>query len=76
MQFFFQITNNFGGTCGVASSANYINNCNYNQAYDILKHMYNLQTPEPDKTKAYEEAVSILLIFEIIVYILKMLIFS
>ncbi|CAF3968254.1 unnamed protein product [Adineta steineri] len=32
-------TDNFGAQCSVLSSANYINNCNYNLAYDMLNHL-------------------------------------
>ena len=55
-----KVTNNFGAPCGSINSANYLNNCNYNQAYDLLKHMYNLQTPEHDKNLAYKETVILL----------------
>ncbi|RNA00347.1 polyhydroxybutyrate depolymerase [Brachionus plicatilis] len=43
------ITDFFGNSCS-ASSGNYINNCNYNQAYDLLQHLHperTLQKPQP-----------------------------
>jgi hypothetical protein len=39
------------------STPNSINNCNYNQAFDLLKHLYSLQTTEPDKTAFFKEKV-------------------
>lgn len=42
------ITNNFGASCS-SSSSYHINNCDYNQAYDILSHLYpndNIRAPE------------------------------
>lgn len=57
LYFSLKITNNYGSSCGTASLTNRINNCNYNQAYDILKHLYNLKTPEPEKTNTYSEKV-------------------
>ncbi|XP_053320611.1 uncharacterized protein LOC128492172 [Spea bombifrons] len=32
-------TDSYGGTCG-ATNTNYINNCNYNGAYEALNHIY------------------------------------
>ncbi len=45
-----KITDSFGGACSSINS-NYINNCNYDQAYDILQHLYpndNIQKPNKD----------------------------
>ena len=53
-----QITNNYGAGCNVLSPPNYLNNCNYNQAYDMLKHLYTLTTSEPSKTTSYTEKVT------------------
>ena len=42
-----KITDNYGSPCST-SSANSINNCDYNQAYDILNHLYpndNIKKP-------------------------------
>ncbi|CAF1344148.1 unnamed protein product [Rotaria sordida] len=33
-------TENFGATCSSLNLANYINNCNFNLAYDMLNHLY------------------------------------
>jgi len=33
-------TDNFGKTCAVLDSKSYINNCDFNMAYDILNHLY------------------------------------
>lgn len=34
-----QVTNFYGASCSVKSN-NYLNNCDYNQAYDVLKTLY------------------------------------
>ncbi|MEE6478125.1 hypothetical protein FKM82_011749 [Ascaphus truei] len=39
-------TDNYGGACG-STNTNYINNCNYNGAYEALNHIYGgLQKPD------------------------------
>ena len=38
--FFFQITNNFGAPCDQQNSKNFMNNCNYSAAYDLLNFIY------------------------------------
>ncbi|UJR25697.1 hypothetical protein I4U23_007048 [Adineta vaga] len=40
-------TENFGGKCEVLSSANYINNCNFNLAYDMLNHLFDGNLVKP-----------------------------
>ncbi|XP_052811890.1 uncharacterized protein LOC128239328 [Mya arenaria] len=42
-----QITDNFGGACGQLQSSNFINNCGYNAAYDLLNHIYGGQLQKP-----------------------------
>lgn len=44
------ITNNYGYSCSVIAS-NYLNNCNYNQAYHIVRQVYpddNIVEPSRD----------------------------
>lgn len=36
-----QPTDNFGGQCNRQNSANYINNCNYKGAFEMLNHLYD-----------------------------------
>lgn len=45
-------TENFGGKCEVLSAANFINNCNFNLAYDMLNHLFggNLVKPPSGTT--------------------------
>lgn len=45
------ITNNYGGSCGILNLATFMNNCNYNQAYDILTTMYGSGLIEPGKNE-------------------------
>ncbi|CAF1418264.1 unnamed protein product, partial [Adineta ricciae] len=40
-------TENFGGKCDVLYSANYINNCNFNLAYDMLNHIFGGSLVQP-----------------------------
>jgi poly(3-hydroxybutyrate) depolymerase len=40
-------TDNFGGKCEVLSSANFINNCNFNLAYDMLNHLFGGNLVKP-----------------------------
>jgi hypothetical protein len=40
-------TENFGGKCDVLYSANYINNCNFNLAYDMLNHLFGGNLVKP-----------------------------
>lgn len=35
-----QPTENFGGACTVLSKTNYLNNCGYNGAFEILNFLY------------------------------------
>jgi hypothetical protein len=47
-----KITERFGGACSSINS-NYLNNCNYDQAFDILQHLYpndNIQKPTKGAT--------------------------
>lgn len=37
---FLQPTENFGGSCTVLSDTNYLNNCGYNGAFEILNFIY------------------------------------
>ncbi|KAH3739752.1 uncharacterized protein LOC127851632 [Dreissena polymorpha] len=41
------ITDNYGGPCDQPHEENYLNNCNYSAAFDLLNHIYggNLQKP-------------------------------
>jgi hypothetical protein len=41
------ITDNFGTACGTTNSQHYINNCNYNQAYDLLSWLHNTTLQKP-----------------------------
>ncbi|CAM4893490.1 unnamed protein product [Rotaria socialis] len=45
-------TENFGAACSTLNMANYINNCNFNLAYDMLNHLSggNLTKPVNSKT--------------------------
>ena len=36
----FQITNNFGAPCDQHNSKNFMNNCNYSAAFDLLNFIY------------------------------------
>jgi len=40
-------TDNFGGKCAVLNSKNFINNCDFNMAYDMLNHLYGGDLIEP-----------------------------
>jgi len=42
-----QPTDNFGTACATLNSANYINNCNYNGAYEMLNFVYNNKLRPP-----------------------------
>ncbi|XP_071842070.1 poly(3-hydroxybutyrate) depolymerase-like [Apostichopus japonicus] len=44
------ITDNYGNECTVASKAPYISNCDYNQAYEILDHIYGPGLIKPDSS--------------------------
>jgi len=34
------VTDNFGASCSTLSTVNFINNCNFNLAFDMLNHLY------------------------------------
>ncbi|VDI55704.1 Hypothetical predicted protein [Mytilus galloprovincialis] len=45
-----QPTDNYGGTCNVLSKSNYLNNCGYNAAFELLNWIYgDLKIPEAGK---------------------------
>ncbi|CAC5419973.1 unnamed protein product [Mytilus coruscus] len=45
-----QPTDNYGGTCNVLSKSNYLNNCGYNAAFELLNWIYgDLKVPEAGK---------------------------
>ncbi|CAF1131287.1 unnamed protein product [Didymodactylos carnosus] len=44
------VTDNFGGSCTTLNSQNYINNCNFNLAYDMLNHLYGGNLVKPTGT--------------------------
>jgi hypothetical protein len=52
-----KITNDYGYACGVINLFNYLNNCNYNQAYEILNHMYGPGLQEPVKGTRASQAL-------------------
>ncbi|XP_069120621.1 poly(3-hydroxybutyrate) depolymerase-like isoform X2 [Argopecten irradians] len=48
-------TENYGGQCGtLSSSTGYLNNCNYNAAYDLLNHIYGGHLKKPMNASAIE----------------------
>ncbi|KAH9494826.1 hypothetical protein Btru_017926 [Bulinus truncatus] len=42
-----QITNNYGGSCADLHSNNYMNNCGYSAAFNLLNHIYGGHLKEP-----------------------------
>ena len=53
-----KITDNFGSPCST-NSVNNINNCDYNQAFDILNYLYpNEVTQKPMKGATSQNSVS------------------
>ncbi|CAF1184393.1 unnamed protein product [Adineta steineri] len=42
-------TDNFGGKCDELNKPNFINNCNFNLAYDMLNHLYGGNLLKPDR---------------------------
>ena len=50
---FFKITNFYGTICSFLSTS-YFNNCNYNQAYEMISHLYSpeINIKEPAKNSA------------------------
>lgn len=44
------ITDNYGNACNTASKKPWISNCGYNQAYEILNHIYGGNLLKPDSS--------------------------
>lgn len=57
------ITDSYGSACGTTDKA-YMNNCNYNQAYDLLQHLYPENTlVKPASNHVMTGTVRIMIIF-------------
>ncbi|CAF1329704.1 unnamed protein product [Didymodactylos carnosus] len=44
------VTDNYGGKCEILESTQYINNCNFNLAYDMLNYLYSGHLIKPSTT--------------------------
>ncbi|CAF2817996.1 unnamed protein product [Rotaria sp. Silwood2] len=55
-------TNNFGESCDVLNTKNFINNCGFNMAYDVLNHLHGGQLITP-KLNAATPLVGQMIVF-------------